>query len=184
MTTRRNSKGLSLQFFACTFSLASMSALNSRSSSVPVRSFGTLDSTNLEGGIGNRETSTVRRFLGRISLGNLRGGRQSFGSFRRDGEAAPPIPKSDRPPIPTMMQPSGEAYSTPLPKLSMVVLSIVSNVQLRLKCSQTNCHLFSVIRPCLGNFYLRMCRLHSCYSWSEVCLSHLPRKIPIDVNFH
>ena len=74
------------------------------------------------------EMSTARRFLGRISLGNLKGGRPSFGSFRRDGETALPSPKSDRPAIPTMMQPSGEVYSTPLPKISMVVLSIVSKI--------------------------------------------------------
>ena len=107
-----------------------MSALNSRSSSVPVRTFGRLDSSVTESGNDGlpRETSTARRFLGRISLGNLRGGRPSFGFFRRDGETVSPTPKSDRPAIPTMMQPSGEAYSTPLPKISMVVLSIVSKI--------------------------------------------------------
>lgn len=115
-----------------------MSALNNPlNSSVPARSFGRLDSVIMEDGneVLPREISTARRsgFLGRISLGNLRGGRPSFGSFRRDGAAALPTPKSDRPPIPTMMQPSGEAYSTPLPKLSMIVLSIVSNVYLRSK---------------------------------------------------
>ena len=104
-----------------------MSALNHhRSSSVPVRSFGTLDSARNE--VPPGETSVAQRFLGRISLGNLRGPRPSLSSLRRNGEPAPPTPKSDRPPIPTMMQPSGEAYSTPLPTLSMVVLSIVSNV--------------------------------------------------------
>ena len=103
-----------------------MSALNSRSSSVPVRTFGRLDSVTESGNHAPpREISTARRFLGRISLGN---GRPSFGSFRRDGETVPPTPKSDRPAIPTMMQPSGEAYSTPLPKISMVVLSIVSKI--------------------------------------------------------
>ncbi|KAF8800610.1 major facilitator superfamily MFS-1 [Phlegmacium glaucopus] len=101
-----------------------MTASNSRSSSVPVRSFGTLDPTNMEGGNRIRETSVARRFLSRISLGNLRSSRQSFASIRREGEAALPTPKSDPPPIPTMMQHSGEAYSTPLPKLSMIVLSI------------------------------------------------------------
>jgi hypothetical protein len=103
-----------------------MSALNSRSSSVPVRTFGRLDSSVTDSGNdGPRAISTARRFLGRMSLGNLKGGRPSFGSFRRDGL---PTPKSDRPAIPTMMQPSGEAYSTPLPKISMVVLSIVSKI--------------------------------------------------------
>jgi hypothetical protein len=101
-----------------------MSALNSRSSSVPVRTFGRLDSSVTESG-NDGPISTARRFLGRMSLGNLKGGRPSFGSFRRDGL---PTPKPDRPAIPTMMQPSGEAYSTPLPKLSMVVLSIVSKI--------------------------------------------------------
>jgi hypothetical protein len=142
-----------------------MSALNSRSSSLPGRSFGRQDSSS-----GNealpRETFTVRRFLGgRMSLGNL--GRPIFGSFRRDGEAALSTPKSDRPAIPTMMQPSGEVYSTPLPMISMVVLSIVSNVLL----DNVLLIYFYYQRRCLGNSYLRMCRPHSCYSWSKVwCL--------------
>ena len=101
-----------------------MSALNSRSSSVPVRTFGRLDSSGSVAESGNDgPISTARRFLGRISLGNIKGGRPSFSSFRGDGLATP---KLDRPAIPTMMQPSGETYSTPLPKISMVVLSIVS----------------------------------------------------------
>lgn len=118
---------LSLHLFA---RISLMSALNSRSSSVPVRTFGRLDSSVTEGGNDSlpREISTARRFLGRISLGNLKGGRPSFGSFRRDGETVLPTPKSDRPAIPSMMQPSGETYSTPLPKISMVVLSIVSKI--------------------------------------------------------
>ena len=109
-----------------------MSALNSRSSSVPVRTFGRLDASSSVTESGNDgppgAISTARRFLGRILLGNLKGGRPSFGSFREDGLATP---KPDRPAIPTMMQPSGETYSTPLPKISMVVLSIVSKIQLR-----------------------------------------------------
>jgi hypothetical protein len=107
-----------------------MSASNSPSSSVPVRTFGRLDSSGTESGTDGppREISTARRFLGRMSLGNFKGGRPSFGSFRRDGETVLSTPKSDRPAIPTMMQPSGEAYSTPLPKISMVVLSIVSKI--------------------------------------------------------
>ena len=107
-----------------------MSALNSQSSSVPVRTFGRLDSSVTESGndAPPRETSAARRFLGRISFGNLNVGRPSFSSFRSrtDGDTLLPSPKSDRPAIPTMMQPSGEAYSTPLPKISMIVLSIVS----------------------------------------------------------
>ena len=121
---------LSLHLFA---HISLMSALNSRSSSVPVRTFGRLDSSFTEGGNDGppRETSVARRFLDRISFGNFRGGRPSFSSFRRDGEAVSPTSKSDRPAIPTMMQPSSEVYSTPLPKISMVVLSIVSKLYLR-----------------------------------------------------
>ena len=147
-----------------------MSALNSRSSSVPSRSFGRLDSAISEGSNEAlpREISAARRFLGRISLGNLRRGRQSFGSFRRDGEAPLPTPKSDRPPIPTM-KPSREVYSTPLPKLSMVVLSIVSNNNFN-EIIVIFVY-FSIKRLCLVNSYPRMFRLHSYYSWSEVCFS-------------
>ena len=105
-----------------------MSALNSRTSSVPVRTFGRQDSSVTESGNDGqpREISTARRFLGRISFRNLTGGRPT--SFERDGETGLTSPKSDRPAIPTMMQPSGETYSTPLPKISMVVLSIVSKI--------------------------------------------------------
>ncbi|KAH9478348.1 Major facilitator superfamily multidrug transporter mfsB [Psilocybe cubensis] len=41
-----------------------------------------------------------------------------------DREGDPSTPSTERAPIPTMMQSTGEVYMTPLPKLSMVVLSI------------------------------------------------------------
>ena len=47
-------------------------------------------------------------------------------NFRQDEEnAIPHSPKPDRPPIPSALQPSPEVYATPLPILSMIVLSIV-----------------------------------------------------------
>ncbi|KAK7041431.1 hypothetical protein VNI00_009297 [Paramarasmius palmivorus] len=76
----------------------------SRHGSTPHRSFGAddsaLDDTN--------ETPTS--FAARWKNG--------------DGAEAVSTPKSERPPIPSVVQSSGEAYVTPLPLLSMIVLSI------------------------------------------------------------
>lgn len=74
------------------------------------------------------EQSTARRILGRVSFGNSQH-RPSFAARWRsvitnDGDADG-TPTTERPAIPTMMQSSGEAYMTPLPVLSMIVLSIV-----------------------------------------------------------
>ncbi|KAJ7512779.1 hypothetical protein B0H11DRAFT_1947347 [Mycena galericulata] len=73
--------------------------------------------------------SRVQRFIGRLSLGNSQH-RPSFASRWRNNsgneeEGGPPgTPNTERPPIPTMMQSSTETYATPLPILSMIVLSI------------------------------------------------------------
>ncbi|KAF8155795.1 hypothetical protein B0H34DRAFT_509817 [Crassisporium funariophilum] len=98
----------------------------SRRPSAPVRLFGTLESADLndENEAPPQETSAADRILGKISLSSLRRGRQSFAASRNEGERPRTSPSLERPPIPTMMQSSGEGYSTPLPKLSMIVLSI------------------------------------------------------------
>lgn len=44
-------------------------------------------------------------------------------------------PKPEQPPIPSALQPPPEVYTTPLPTLSMVVLSIVSVSEKRQNCS-------------------------------------------------
>jgi hypothetical protein len=102
-----------------------MASTNLRGPPTHVRSFGI--PLDVEGNEEPpRETSgaaAVRRILGKISFSNLRL-RPSFGN--NGGQNPPSTPSTERAPIPTMMQSSGETYMTPLPKLSMIVLSIVS----------------------------------------------------------
>lgn len=66
------------------------------------------------------EPTGKRRLLGKISLSSFKNARSSFSIGKNATES-----NTERPPIPTMMKPSGEIYSTPLPKLPMIVLSIV-----------------------------------------------------------
>lgn len=95
---------------------------------MPSRTFGAPEgSASNEGEYSSNSGPSMRtRLAGKISLSSIRSMRPSF-SFARGGNnlASPSIPGTERPPIPTMMQSSGEVYSTPLPKLSMTVLSIV-----------------------------------------------------------
>lgn len=91
--------------------------------SLPHRSFGVDESAlDDDNDTPQRDGSSLRRVLGRISFGNSMR-RPSFASRLRAG-ADSPAP-SERPPVPTVMQPAGEVYQTPLPILSMIVLSIV-----------------------------------------------------------
>lgn len=73
-------------------------------------------------------------------------------------------PTSERPPIPSALH-VREPDATPLPVLSMIVLSIVSAPFSRYppQCSASN-------RPCLESFCLQTYRCRSCSSWSKVCL--------------
>ncbi|KAJ7158242.1 hypothetical protein C8R43DRAFT_1086999 [Mycena crocata] len=92
----------------------------------PRRSFGP-DESALDDSPETPEQTGVRRLIGRISFGNSQH-RPSFASRWRNGGnedgGTPGTPTPDKPPIPTMMQSSGETYATPLPVLSMIVLSI------------------------------------------------------------
>ncbi|KAJ7439351.1 hypothetical protein FB451DRAFT_1151677 [Mycena latifolia] len=93
----------------------------------PRRSFGP-DESALDDTPESAEQTGVRRLIGRLSFGNSQH-RPSFASRWRNGSneegtTTPGTPTSERPPIPTMMQQSGETYATPLPILSMIVLSI------------------------------------------------------------
>ncbi|KAJ7029261.1 hypothetical protein C8F04DRAFT_1265134 [Mycena alexandri] len=93
----------------------------------PRRSFGT-DESALDDSPETPEQNRVRGVIGRLSFGNFSQHRPSFASRWRnggdDGNATPGTPGAERPPIPTMMQSSAETYATPLPVLSMIVLSI------------------------------------------------------------
>ncbi len=82
------------------------------------------------------EPSVARRILGRISFARLPKRPSSLLSRQSDIEgddysrSVPGTP--GRPPVPTVMQASGEIYTTRLPVLPMVVLSIVCPSYLRI----------------------------------------------------
>lgn len=107
-----------------------MSGTRAERASIPRRSFGVQEPALDDDGE-TSSTNLAQRLLGRISFGNsqhrpsftFRGRTPSAGGL----ESTQGIPP-DRPPIPTMMQSSGEVYTTPLPTLSMIVLSIVRSV--------------------------------------------------------
>ena len=67
-----------------------------------------------------------RNLSGRMSFSSLVRNPSVFSRWSRAGgdEESGPAQAPDKPPIPSALQQS-EAYSTPLPKLSMIVLSIV-----------------------------------------------------------
>lgn len=73
-------------------------------------------------------TQGVRRPSTRVSISSLVGKPNIFNRWSRAGDGdeesgiAQPL---ERPAIPSALQASGEVYATPLPVLSMIVLSIV-----------------------------------------------------------
>jgi hypothetical protein len=90
--------------------------------------------------------------------------RQSFVSRWRtstDVESAIKSPILERPPIPDALRRS-ESDSTPLPALSMIVLSIVSF------CMHLRDMTDRVPRPCLENFFLPTLQCRFSFSWSKV----------------
>ncbi|KAJ7240818.1 major facilitator superfamily domain-containing protein [Mycena haematopus] len=93
----------------------------------PRRSFGPNESA-IDDSPETPAQNRVRSLIGRFSFGNLSQRRPSFSSRLRnsgeDGGAEPSTPRTERAPIPTMMHSVGEPYATPLPILSMIVLSI------------------------------------------------------------
>lgn len=149
-----------------------MSTPPNRTTMPPHRSFG-MDESALddENDTPQHETSAMRKVLGRISFGGSQH-RPSFAARWRNGaeegaEGELLTPSSERPAIPTVVQPSGEAYTTPLPVLSMIVLSIVRLT--RFSNPFRNETQVDVYRPCLANSCPRTSRLPFCSSWSKVC---------------
>ena len=97
--------------------------------SLPIRTFGVQEPAGDAQDDAEGEPTLLRRVLSRISFRNKQH-RPSTSSrpeeyANDDGATAALSPTSERAPIPTMIQPSGEIYTTPLPVLSMIVLSIV-----------------------------------------------------------
>ncbi|TFK19579.1 major facilitator superfamily MFS-1 [Coprinopsis marcescibilis] len=93
---------------------------SSQRPAAPIRSFGLQDGTQESDEAQLNTPSAMRRMLGRLSFSSSKR-RPSF--LRRHDEEGEDIPM-ERPPIPSMMQTGGETYTTPLPMLSMIVLSI------------------------------------------------------------
>jgi hypothetical protein len=74
------------------------------------------------------ERTPTRRVLGPVSFGQNQHRPSIVSRWRStlDAESRRTLsPVGERPPIPSALQPSKEIYSTPLPMLSMIVLSIV-----------------------------------------------------------
>ncbi|KII87638.1 hypothetical protein PLICRDRAFT_42144 [Plicaturopsis crispa FD-325 SS-3] len=88
--------------------------------STPRRSFGVNESA-LDDNDTPNDQPTARRLFGRLSFNRS----QHRSSWRAvPDEEGGEGPADERPPIPSALQTPGEAYTTPLPALSMVVLSI------------------------------------------------------------
>ncbi|TCD71907.1 hypothetical protein EIP91_000039 [Steccherinum ochraceum] len=92
------------------------------------RTFGPQEALANDGESAQDQPQSSRRPPGRVSFSAIPR-RTSFFNRWRNGVAeeedgVPQSPKPDRPPIPSALQPSAEAYATPLPTLSMIVLSI------------------------------------------------------------
>jgi hypothetical protein len=134
---------------------------------LPRRSFGVQESSVQETSEG--ESNVIRRVSSRISLWSNRH-RPTFVPWwtkgvNEHGEPESQTPTSGRAPIPTMMQSSGEAYTTPLPILSMIVLSIVRSTVFNIQSGMMD---LWFCRQCSENSYLQMSQRHSYYSWSKV----------------
>lgn len=143
-----------------------MSENTQHPTSLPRRIFGIDDSPSkvveeFHGVTGSSQQVSGGR---RVSFSNVHRRPSVIGRWRTstDDEEAAAISPSPRPAIPSALQAPGEVYTTPLPVLSMIVLSIV--------CSQArrwsnNPWLRLIYRLCLGSF----CRLtfpHHLYcSW-------------------
>lgn len=95
-----------------------------------------------------------------------------WGKGRDERSQSRPPPPSEQPPIPSALAPAMDAGSSPLPALSMLVLSIVRSILLVHTRSSSNCRLYLV------NFSLQMCHRHSYSSWLRVSLDPSQIKSP------
>ncbi|KAJ4473031.1 hypothetical protein J3R30DRAFT_3296642 [Lentinula aciculospora] len=92
-------------------------------SAAPRRTFGADDSA-LDDTDATPTRSALRRALPLISFGSLHRPSFSLKNNVDNEDRNVASPSAERPPIPSVSQPAPEAYATPLPVLSMIVLSI------------------------------------------------------------
>lgn len=124
----------------------------------PRRFFGMRNDTEQDDDPSGPERSTRRASGGQIHR------QQSFVSRWRtntDVESAIKSPILERPPIPNALR-STESDSTPLPALSMIVLSIVSI------CMHLRDITDQAPRPCLESFSLQTSPCRFSFSWLKV----------------
>ena len=93
----------------------------------PARVFGGADDAFFAAdGDSTDPTITARPRPGRISFSRQSLAARWRGAGDEEAAAVPALtPTSERPPIPSALQQSAETYTTPLPLLPMIVLSIV-----------------------------------------------------------
>jgi hypothetical protein len=139
-----------------------------RKSTVPRRSFGVdesaLDDEETQGS-NSSDINPARRFLGRISFGGSHRRPSFISQWRRTADeegGLGAISLPERPPIPSALQPGGEVYTTPLPALSMIVLSIVRWSSFSRKTLALS---VCLVRQCWGSFCLQTCQHPFYYSW-------------------
>lgn len=113
-----------------------MSPSNPDRMSIPRRTFGVDESALDDSESMPQEPGAVRRVLGHVSFGTSQHRPSFLARWRKstggESDTGASTSNSERPPIPTMMHSSGEAYTTPLPVLSMIVLSIVRRINFHL----------------------------------------------------
>ncbi|KAL6306396.1 hypothetical protein BKA93DRAFT_824233 [Sparassis latifolia] len=73
---------------------------------------------------GGAQQASGRRASGRVSFSTIRTKPSFIGRWRGHPDEEVGALTPERPPIPSALQPPGEVYATPLPVLSMIVLSI------------------------------------------------------------
>lgn len=113
---------------------------------------------------------SARRPSGRVSFSRLVHKPSILSRWSRTGdEESGATETPERPSIPSALQPPGEVYATPLPVLSMIVLSIVRPFLQSLcacACGTERC----AFRQCSANSSPPTYPLPSCSSWWKVCL--------------
>lgn len=99
-------------------------------SSTPRRVFGNNSAVDVNGLIPASPGGTDHhpRLPERVSYNQIQHRPSFISRWRRTQDAEEglgPVGAPERPPIPSALEPKGESYRTPLPVLSMIVLSIV-----------------------------------------------------------
>ena len=151
----------------------SLTTMSAQTPDPPRRVFGApaADSSPIDDGAGTPTSERRGLGFGRVSFSQRK---PSFISrWRRvpdeeNGTGAGALAGEilERPLIPSALEQKGEPHTTPLPKLSMIVLSIVRAFSLKLYTWQIP--YWMLHRRCWASFCRQMCLRRSCCSWLKV----------------